>query len=106
MSAIMDTAANPSRFPMIDTRQAREAYEKMNAAATETADLIKTSYSTALQGLQDYNKKLMEFGQANTHSAMDLVQKLSAVKSPAAFVELSTEQASKQFETFTEQAKQ
>lgn len=61
---------------------------------------------TAVKGAQDYNNKLIEFTQANTNAAYDFVQKLSGVKSPSVFVELSTEHARKQFETLTEQTKQ
>jgi phasin len=88
------------------TPQAKEAYEKISAATTETADLIKDSYSTAVKGAQDYNNKFIEFAHANTNAAFDFFQKLSGVKSPSDFVELSTEHASKQLETLAEQTKQ
>jgi phasin len=100
------TATDPTTFAMIDAAQMRETYEKVNTVAAETANLIKSSYSTAVQGLQDYNRKLIEFGHENASSAIDFFQKLSAVKSPRAFVELATEQAGKQFQTLTEQARQ
>jgi phasin len=64
------------------------------------------SYSTAVKGLQDYNNKAIEFAHANTNAAFDFVQKLSGVKSPSAFLELSTKHARKQLETLTEQTKQ
>jgi phasin len=86
------------------TTQAKEAYEKMSAATTEAADLIKNSYSIVVKGA--HNEKFIEFTQANTHAAFDFVQKLSDVKSPSAIVELSTEHARKQLKTQTEQIKQ
>ena len=88
------------------TTQAKETYEKMNAATTEAADLIKNSYSTAMKGMQDYNNKIIEFTQANTNAVFDFVQKMSGVKSPSEFLELWTEHARKQVETLTEQSKQ
>ena len=88
------------------TTQAKETYDKMNAATTEAADLIKNSYSKAVKSMQDYNNKIIEFAHANTNAAFDFVQKLSGVKSPTAFVELWTEHARKQVETLTEQSKQ
>ena len=88
------------------TAQARDNYEKIGAAATEGAGRAKSSMSTVFKGVQDYNTKLLEFAHANTKSAFDFFQQLSGVKSPTALVELSTEHARKQFETFTEQAKQ
>ena len=88
------------------TTQAKETYEKMNAATTEAADFIKNSYSTAVKGVQDYNNKIIEFTHANTNAAFDFVQKMSGVKSPSEFLELWTEHARKQVETLTEQSKQ
>ena len=58
------TATKPTSTPRSDTprafsemaekgtTQAKETYEKMSAATTEITDLIKTSCSTALQGVQ------------------------------------------------------
>jgi phasin len=112
------TATKPAGLPKTDvpqafgemvekgTIQAEETYEKMSGATIDAADLLKNSYSTAVKGVQDYNNKFIEFGHANINAAFDFVQKLSGVKSPSAFVELSTEHARKQLETLTEQTKQ
>jgi phasin len=86
--------------------QAKEAFEKMNVATAGAAALIKNSYSTIVKGAQDYNNKVIEFAQTNTVAAFDFAQKLSGVKSPSDFVELSTEHSRKQFETLTEQTKE
>ena len=86
--------------------QANETYEKMNAATSEAVAVIEISYSSAVKGMQDYNNKIMEFAHANTNAAFDFVQKMSGVKSPAAFIELWTEHARKQVETLTEQTKE
>ena len=86
--------------------QANETYEKMNAATSEAVAVIEISYSSAVKGMQDYNNKIMEFAHANTNAAFDFVQKMSGVKSPAAFIELWTEHSRKQVETLTEQSKQ
>ena len=85
--------------------QTKETYEKMSAASTEAADLIKISSSTALKGLQDYNNKFLEFAHTNTNAAFDFLQKLNDVKSPSEFMELSTEHARAQTQTLTEQTK-
>ena len=86
--------------------QSKEAFEKMSAATTEAANLMKNCYSTAGKGAQDYNNKVIEFTHANTNAAFDFVQRLSGVKSPSAFVELSTEHARQQFDLLTDQTKQ
>ena len=86
--------------------QVNEAFEKMSAATAEATRLIKDSCSTAVKGAQDYNTKFIEFAQNNTKAAFDFVQKLSGVKSPSNFIELSTDHSRKQFETLTEQTKE
>jgi phasin len=78
----------------------------MNLATADAAALIKGGYSTVVKGAQDYNNKVIEFTQTNTVAAFDFVQKLSGVKSPSAFIELSTEHSREQFETLTEQSKE
>ena len=78
----------------------------MSTATAEATDLIKNSFSTAIKGAQDYNTKFIEFAQTNTEAAFDFVQKLSGVKSPSDFIELSTEHSRKQLETLTEQTKE
>ena len=63
-------------------------------------------YSAAVKGVQEYNNKVIEFTHANTKTAFDFAQRMSGVKSPSEFVELSTELAQLQLTTLAEQAKQ
>ena len=86
--------------------QSKEVYEKMTTATGQTADIIRNCYLAAVKGVQDYNNKLIEFTHANTKAAFDFAQRMSGVKSPSEFVELSTELAQQQLTTLTEQTKQ
>ena len=86
--------------------QTKQAFEKMNAVTTDATALIKDSYSTAVRRAQDYNAKFIEFAQKNTEAAFDFAERLSGVKSPTEFFELSTSHSRKQFETLTEQARE
>ena len=84
--------------------QSKEAFEKMSA--TTGRDVMQNCYSAAVKGMQNYNNKLLEFTHANTKVAFDFAQRMSSVKSPSEFVELSTELAQQQLMTLTEQTKQ
>ena len=86
--------------------QSKEAFEKMSAATAQTADAMKNCYSTAVKGIQDYNSKLIEFTDANTKTAVDFAQRMSGVKSPSEFFQLSTDLAQQQLETLTKQTQQ
>jgi phasin len=108
---IESTAKNTSSkstgtFGTNGAAQAKEGFEKMRAATTEATNLMKNSYSTAIQGAQDYQAKVMEFANSNTEAAFEFAQKIAGVKSPSEFFELSTNHSREQFETLTEQARE
>jgi phasin len=86
--------------------QAKETFEKMSAATAEATTLMKDSYSTAVKRAQDYNAKIIEFTQTNTQATFEFVQKLSGVKTPSEFFELSTDHSRRQFEALSEQARE
>jgi phasin family protein len=78
----------------------------MSAASSEAAGVMKNCYATAVKGAQDYNNKFIEFTHANTNAAFDFAHRISGVKSPSEFVELSTEHARQQVESLTNQTTQ
>jgi phasin len=86
--------------------QSKEVYERMSAATGQTADIMQDCFLAAVKGVQDYNNKLIEFTHANTKAAFDFAQRMSGVKSPSEFVELSTEFARQHLTMVTEQTKQ
>lgn len=86
--------------------QANKALEEIGAATGDAMTLMKDSYSTAVRRAQDYNAKFIEFAQSNTKATIEFSQKLSSVKSPSEFFELSTSHSRNQFETLTEQARE
>jgi phasin len=88
------------------TQATKEAYHKMSTTATETADLVTTSYSTVFQSVQDYNNKVLEFANQNMKGTFDFAQRLAGVKTPSEFISLSTEHTQRQLATMAEQAKE
>ena len=86
--------------------QSKEVFERMSAATAQTADAMKNCFSTAVKGIQDYNSKLIEFTDVNTKSVFDFAQRMSGVKSPSEFFQLSAELAQQQLGTLTEQTQQ
>ena len=67
---------------------------------------MERTYSTASKGAVDFNLHLLEMAQANMNLAFDFARQLTRVKSPTEFLELSTAQVRKQFETFSGQTQQ
>jgi len=59
---------------MAEKVSTKDAVERMSAATTEAANGMQHSYVVGLKGVQDYNKKWMEFAQANTQAAIEFYQ--------------------------------
>ena len=83
--------------------QGQQNLEKMSSASS---DMLKDTYATTIKGAQDYTGKILEFAQVNANSAFDYVRRLSAVRSPTEFVELSNNHLRQQFETLSRQAQE
>ena len=86
--------------------QAKKVFGNLSNVTTEATSLMTNSYATAAKGAQDYSNKAIEFTQTNIAAAVDFTQKLSGVKSPADFIEMSSDHSRRQFETLTEQTKE
>jgi phasin len=86
--------------------QAKDNFEKIQAAAEEATDLLKGTYTTAAKGATDYNRKVIEIARTNANAAFDYAYELLGAKSPSEFIELSTAHARKQFEAMTAQTEE
>jgi phasin len=84
----------------------KDACEKAKVASEKAADLFENAYEAATKCATDYNHKLIEIARTNTRAAFDYVHELLGVKSPSEFIELSTAQIRKQFETVSAQNKE
>ena len=86
--------------------QAKESFEKMNAATAAATSVIQNAGASAAQGFKESNAKVIEFARINSNAAFDFANVLLGVKSPSEFIQLSTEQARKQFEVLSAQTKE
>jgi phasin len=86
--------------------QVKASYEKMSAATAEASNLMQSSCTTAANGALEYNAKLIEIACANANAAFDYAREVNGVKSPAQFLEVTTEHARKLFGVYSEQAKE
>src|SRR5215510_1674760 len=86
--------------------QARENYAKFKDAAESQNGAIEAVFTSASKGISEYTAKLMEFIKANTSAHLDFAQELLGLRSPSEAMELWTNHARKQLETFQAQAKE
>lgn len=88
------------------TAQAKASFDKMSAATAEASSVLKDAGATAAQGIKDSHAKAIEFARANSNAAFDFAKALLAVKSPSEFIQVSADQARKQFDALSAQAKE
>jgi phasin len=87
-------------------RTAREALEKGTATAEQAAKEAERSFSSAGEGLRDFNAKLMNFGQANLMAGLNFFAELAQAKGPTEAFELWSRHAQEQMQRFTEQSQE
>jgi phasin len=84
---------------------AKDVSDKTRATAEDATKAAGEVYSTFASGAVDFHRQWIEMVRENTNATLDFVHQVLGVKSPSAFVELSSEHARKQLETFAEQAR-
>jgi phasin len=84
---------------------AKAVSENSKATAEQTTMALEKTYSVVATGAADFHQQWIEIVRFNTNSALDFVQQLFSVKSPAEFLELSSAHFRTQFETLAEQSK-
>ena len=85
--------------------QARDNYAKFKDFAETHNRTIEAVFTTASKGASEYSAKLIEMMKANNSASLDFAHSLFGVKSPSEAIELWTNYARKQFETFTANTK-
>jgi phasin len=100
-------AQNVARdFAEKGTQQAKEFYERSKVGAEKASELFETSIAQVSRGAQDFGMKAIEAARDNANATFDFALQLMSAKSLSQAVELQSGFARKQFETFTEQAKE
>lgn len=67
---------------------------------------FENNFSTVVDGVQEYNLKVLEIAKTNADAAFDYAKQIVSVKSPSEMMVLWTAHARKQFDALTEQTKE
>jgi hypothetical protein len=85
---------------------AEQASERLGRASGEAADVLSSTSGNAINGLQNYNEKLLEIAQSNIDATFKFLRRAAVAKSPSEFIAAATEHANRQYETSSQQAKE
>ena len=87
-------------------RTAREAVDRGTAAAEQATRHAEQSYSSAAEGIRNFNAKLLDIAQANTMAGMNFVSELTRVKGPTEAFELWSRHAESHLQRLSEQSQE
>jgi len=72
----------------------------------QTAKQFESSVSSAVEGLQEYNLKVLEIARTNADAAFDYAKQVISVKSPSELIGLWTSHSRKQFDALSAQTRE
>jgi len=104
-AATTNASDNVRNMAEAGAEQTRRGFDKISAASKDAAEFMRDCCSTAVKGLQDYNSKITQFAQDNTKAHIEFLQKLASVRTPAEFIDCSTDHTLRQLEKVAEQTK-
>jgi phasin len=87
----------------LSIEQARRAFETFVATSEKTWKSIETSSQAARNSMQALNEKIVEITRANADDSFTLALKIAESKDISQAMELQSEYARKQMETFARQ---
>jgi phasin len=87
----------------VSIEQAKRAFDTFAATSERTWKTFETSSQTASSGLRSLNEKIAEITRNNAEANFTLAMKLTESKDVSQAMELQTEHARKQMETFVHQ---
>ena len=70
------------------TKSARDALDRGLARAEQAARQAEQGYSSAAEGISEFNAKLIDFARVNTTAGLEFVAELARAKGPTEALDL------------------
>ncbi|MGB7918102.1 MAG: phasin [Rhodomicrobium sp.] len=86
--------------------QAREAYNRFLEAARQAHDVVTKSTDVITSGAREINEKAVRYTEANLQANFDLAQRLVHAKDLKEALDIQSQFARQQMETFAHQAQE
>jgi phasin len=86
--------------------QAKDAYGRLLDAARQTQDMVSKSTEVMATGAREVNEKVMLYADTNTKASFEVAGRLAKARDVKEVLEIQTQFARTQIETFTHQAQE
>jgi len=91
---------------MNDNRRARETFDDVTAAGTESVRSVQQGFASAIENVRDANFRLMDMARANLDVTFDFVHDLATATRPSDLLEAWSSHTRKQAEMLTKQTQE
>jgi phasin len=89
-----------------NVEQTKEAYDRMMEAARQAQGMFASSSNMFGANGKDIQEKTMQYAEANVQAGFDFAERLVKAKDLQEVLEIQTQFARKQLETYTQQAQE
>jgi phasin len=86
--------------------QAQDAYSRFLDAARQTQDMVSKSTEVFASGAKEVNEKVISFAESNTKAGFDVATRLAKARDIKEVLEIQTQFARNQIESYTQQAQE
>ena len=98
---------NPARKSFESgARTAREALDRGTAATEQATKQAEQSYSSAVEGIREFNAKLLDIAQTNTMAGLNFAAELSRTKGPTEAFELWSRHVQSHLQRLSDQSQE
>jgi phasin len=86
--------------------QAKDAYGRFVEAAKQAQDMVAKSTDVMTSGAKEMNEKVFSFTETNARAAFDVASRLAQARDVKEVLEIQTQFARSQMETYAQQAQE
>ena len=87
-------------------KSARDALDRGLAGAEQAARQAEQGYSSAAEGISEFNAKLIDFARVNTTAGLEFVAELARAKGPTEALDLWSRYVQNHFQRLSDQSQE
>lgn len=102
----MEIPASVREMATRSVEQAKDAYGRFVDATRQSQEMVSKSSEVFVDGAKEVNEKVLGFAEANAKASFDFASRIAQARDMKEILEIQTQFARNQMETYTQQAQE
>jgi len=102
----MEIPATVREMATRSVEQAKDAYGRFVDATRQSQEMVSKSSEVFVDGAKEVNEKVLGFAEANAKASFDFASRIAQARDMKEILEIQTQFARNQMETYTQQAQE